>query len=153
MSLNMHYGKNGLDLTKGFEKCRLVPYKDGGGVWTNGWGNTHRVTPGVAITQEQADKDLLANVQDAVDCVNDSVRVKLTQDQFDALVDFTFNAGCGAFKGSTLLRKLNAGDFVGADAQFAAWNKIRVNGVLTASKGLDNRRTAEDALFDENAHA
>ena len=98
--MNMNYGKNGLDLTKGFEKCRLLPYKDGGGVWTNGWGNTHRVTPGVAITQDQADKDLLANVQDAVDCVNDSVSVKLTQDQFDALVDFTFNAGCGAFKGS-----------------------------------------------------
>ena len=151
--MNMSYGKNGLELTKGFEKCRLMPYKDGGGVWTNGWGNTHRVTPGAAITQEQADKDLLANVQDAVDCVNDSVRVKLTQDQFDALVDFAFNAGCGAFKGSTLLRKLNAGDFVGADAQFAVWNKIRVNGVLTASKGLDNRRIAEDALFDENARA
>ena len=151
--MNMSYGKNGLDLTKGFEKCRLLPYKDGGGVWTNGWGNTHRVTPGIAISQTQADKDLLANVQDAVDCVNDSVTVKLTQDQFDALVDFTFNAGCGAFKGSTLLRKLNAGDFVGADAQFAVWNKIRVNGVLTASKGLDNRRAAEDKLFDEGVRA
>lgn len=149
MTMNMTYGKNGMALTESFEKCRLVPYKDGGGVWTNGWGNTHHVTPTITITQDQADRDLLANVQDAVDCVNDNATVALTQDQFDALVDFVFNVGCGAFKSSTLLRKLNAGDFAGADDQFAVWNKIK--GVL--SKGLDNRRAAEDALFDEEARA
>ena len=147
--MNMIYGKDGLALTKSFEKCRLTPYQDSGGVWTNGWGNTHRVTPGVTISQDQADADLLANVQDAVDCVNDSVTVALTQDQFDALVDFVFNVGCGAFKGSTLRRKLNAGDFVGADAQFSVWNKIK--GI--PSRGLDNRRAAEDALFDETVRA
>lgn len=147
--MNMTYGKNGMALTKSFEKCRLVPYRDGGGVWTNGWGNTHRVTPGVAVTQDEADSDLLANAQDAVDCVNDNVTVDLTQDQFDALVDFVFNVGGGAFKCSTLLRKLNAGDFSGADDQFAVWNRIK--GV--PSKGLDNRRAAEDLLFDEGARA
>lgn len=151
--MNMSYGKNGMDLTKGFEKCRLSPYQDGAGVWTNGWGNTHHVDPHVQITQEQADRDLLANVQDAVDCVNDNVTVALTQDQFDALVDFTFNVGCPSFKSSTLLKKLNAGDFIGADAQFAVWDKIRVNGVLVPSKGLGNRRAAEDALFDETVRS
>lgn len=147
--MNMTYGKNGLELTKSFEKCRLKPYRDSGGVWTNGWGNTHHVDPNITITQEQADRDLLANVQDAVDCVNDNVKVALTQDQFDALVDFVFNVGCGAFKASTLLRKLNVGDFQGADDQFAVWNKIK--GI--PSRGLDNRRAAEDALFDENERA
>ena len=142
--MNMTYGKNGLELTKSFEKCRLIPYQDSGGVWTNGWGNTHRVTPGVTITQAKADDELVANVQDAVDCVNDNVNVDLNQDQFDALVDFVFNIGCGAFKGSTLLRKLNAGDYQGAEAQFAVWNKIK--GVT--SRGLDNRRAGEIDLFN-----
>lgn len=147
--MNMTYGKNGLGLTKSFEKCRLMPYQDSGGVWTNGWGNTHRVMSGVAITQAKADDDLVANVQDAVDCVNDNVTVKMTQDQFDATVDFVFNIGCGAFRRSTFLRKLNAGDLHGADDQFSVWNKIK--GV--PSRGLDNRRAAEDQLFDENEQA
>jgi lysozyme len=147
--MNMTYGKNGLDLTKNFEKCRLDPYKDSGGVLTNGYGNTHHVIPGVQITQAKADSDLLANVQDAVDCVNDNVKIALTQDQFDATVDFVFNIGCGAFKASTFLRKLNAGDLHGADDQFAVWNRIK--GI--PSRGLDNRRAAEDALFDEDTKA
>jgi lysozyme len=145
--MNMTYGKNGLDLTKGFEKCRLKPYRDGGGVWTNGWGNTHHVDPNITITQEQADRDLLANVQDAVDCVNDNVKVPLTQNQFDALVDFVFNVGGPAFKASTLLRMLNAGDYAGANAQMDRW--IMDNGKKVA--GLQNRRDAEQALFTQGA--
>ena len=143
--MNMDYGKNGMLLTESFEKCRLTPYRDGGGVWTNGWGNTRHVDPKITITQDQADSDLMANVQDAADCVNDLVSVTLTQNQFDSLVDFVFNVGGGAFKSSTLLRRLNAGDIAGASAQFKLWNKIK--GV--ASKGLDNRRFAETALFEK----
>ena len=141
--MNMSYGKNGMALTEGFEKCRLTPYQDSGGVWTNGWGNTRHVTSNLTITQAQADADLLANVADSVDAVNDHVTVALSQNQFDSLVDFAFNCGAGAFKGSTLLRKLNAGDYDGASKQFAVWDKI--NGV--ACKGLDNRRAGETALF------
>lgn len=141
--MNMHYGKNGMDLTKGFEKCRLTPYRDSGGVLTDGWGNTHHVQAGFCITQAKADADLMANVADAVDCVNDSVRVPLTQNQFDALVDFTFNVGCGAFKSSTLLRMLNAGDFQGAHDQLDRW--VMDNGKRV--QGLQNRRDAEQALF------
>lgn len=141
--MNMSYGKDGMDLTEGFEQCRLMPYRDSKGVPTDGWGNTHRVVMGVAITQEKADSDLLANVQDCVDCVNDNVTVPLSQDEFDALVDFCFNCGCGAFKGSTLLRVLNTGDYQGAEEQIAVWNKCA--GVVL--QGLINRRTAEQALF------
>lgn len=149
--MNMQYGKDGMALTESFEKCRLMPYQDPAGIWTNGWGNTHRVMPGVAITQEQADADLLANVADAVDCVNDCVTVPLTQDQFDALVDFSFNAGTGAFMNSTLLKKLNAGDYAGAEDGMAAWDKITVNGKLVPCRGLDNRRSAEQALFEKGS--
>lgn len=142
--MNMTYGPNGLALTKSFEQCRLMPYKDGGGVWTDGWGNTHRVVPGVAITQDKADADLVMNVADAVDTVNDHVTVPLTQNQFDALVDFTFNCGSTAFKTSTLLRKLNGGDYSGACTELSRWDKD--NGQVVA--GLTRRRVAEQSLFN-----
>lgn len=141
---NMIYGKRGMDLTREFESCRLTPYQDGGGVWTDGWGNTHNVRPGMAITQGKADCDLLANVQDAVDAVNDYVRVALTQNQFDALVDFTFNCGTNAFKDSTLLKLLNKGNYDAAHDQLDRWNKD--NGIVV--KGLQRRRDAEQKLFN-----
>jgi lysozyme len=141
--MNMSYGKDGIYLTKDFEKCRLVPYRDGGGVWTNGWGNTHHVLPDVVITQERADADLLANVQDAVAAVNDYTTVPLTQGQFDALVDFTFNVGVTAFKTSTLLKKLNMGDYKGAHDEFDRWNLD--NGKII--NGLIRRRDEEQGLF------
>ena len=141
--MNMAYSKDGMALTKDFEQCRLTPYLDGGGVWTNGWGNTHHVRPESTITQERADADLLANVQDAVDAVNDHVTVPLTQAQFDALVDFVFNVGVGAFKKSTLLRLLNTGDYQGAHDQFDRWNMD--NGKVI--KGLQRRRDAEQKLW------
>jgi lysozyme len=142
--MNMQYGKDGLNLTKDFEKCRLMPYLDGGGVPTDGWGNTHKVVMGVPITQEKADADLLCNVQDAVDAVNDYVAVVLTQAQFDALVDFVFNVGVQAFKQSTLLRKLNLGDYQGAHDQFDRWNMD--NGKVV--NGLQRRRDEEQKLWE-----
>lgn len=142
--MNMQYSKDGMALTKQFEGCRFTAYRDGGGVLTNGYGNTHRVIEGSTITQAQADADLLANVSDAVDAVNDNVTVDLSQHQFDALVDFAFNCGCGAFKGSTLLKKLNTGDYEGANAELVRWCKD--NGVVMA--GLLRRRQAEQALFN-----
>ena len=142
--MNMKYSSDGLSLTQDFEKCRLTPYRDGGGVWTNGWGNTRNVDPRITITQDQADRDLEANVQDAVDAVNDHVEVELTQHQFDALVDFTFNVGTTAFRTSTLLKKLNAGDLQGANAQLDRWNQD--NGKVV--QGLIRRRDAEQELFN-----
>lgn len=140
----MKYSQNGLNLTKDFEKCRLTPYKDGGGVWTDGWGNTHGVVPGRKITQEKADADLLANVQNAVNAVNRLVKVPLTQPEFDALVDFTFNVGINAFAKSTLLKKLNAKDYQGAADEFDRWNKD--NGKVVA--GLTRRRDADEEMFE-----
>jgi len=147
--MNMQYSRDGLELTKHFESCRLKAYRDGGGVWTNGWGNTRKVIPGSIITQEQADADLLANVQDAVDAVNDHVTVDLTQGQFDALVDFTFNCGINAFKNSTLLKMLNAGNYSGAHDQLDRWTKD--SGKVVA--GLARRRDAEQELFSKDGMA
>ena len=140
----MTYGKDGLALTEQSEGCKLTAYQDQGGVWTNGYGNTHNVKPGSTITQEQAEADLQGNLAWAVACVNKNVTTQLTQNQFDAIVDFTFNVGCTAFTNSTMLRYLNAGDTADAALQFARWNKV---GGL-ANKGLDNRRAAELAVFN-----
>lgn len=140
----MMYEKSGLELTKLFEGCRLTSYRDGGGVLTIGWGHTRHVYEGQTITQEQADGYLMADISDAQDAVNDYVEVKLSQHQFEALVDFTFNCGVEAFKTSTLLHKLNHGDYEGACEQLDRW--VYDNGVKIA--GLARRRDAEQELFN-----
>jgi lysozyme len=140
----MQYSRNGLALTESFEQCRLTPYRDEGGVWTNGWGNTHGVVPGVEITQQKADADLLANVQDAINCVNRVVTVTLSQNEFDALVDLTFNIGVGSFAGSTLLKKLNRQDYLGASKEILRWDLVKGK----ESAGLFRRRHEDQRLFD-----
>ena len=141
----MQYSRDGLHLTESFESCVLAAYYDSAGVLTNGWGNTHGVVPGSTITQEQADADLQANVQNAVNAVNRLVNSPqpLTQHQFDALVDFTFNAGVGNFASSTLLRDIKAGRFMLADLEFKRWDMA--GGAHLA--GLARRRAAEAAMF------
>ena len=141
----MQYSQPGLMVTERGEGCVLKPYQDQGGVWTDGYGNTHGVVPnGPPITPEQAAADLMRNVQSAVNTVNSLVTVPVSQNQFDALVDFTFNVGATAFANSTLLRLLNSGDYGGADAEFAKWDLIRGK----KSAGLDNRRAAEAGEFE-----
>jgi lysozyme len=142
---NLTYSGDGLSLTEQFEGCELTAYQDQVGVWTIGYGHTGAdVTPGLTITQDQAQALLAQDVTSAAACVNNVVTVALTQDEFDAVVDFVFNLGAGAFTGSTLLRNLNAGDFTGAAAQFDLWD--HAGGAVVA--GLLRRRQAEDALFN-----
>jgi len=144
---NLAYGGKGLALTEQFEGCRLNAYQDQVGVWTIGYGHTGPdVIAGLTITQAQAQAYLQADVTSAADCVNRLVAVQLSQEEFDALVDFAFNLGSGALAGSTLLRLLNAGNFTAAAAEFDKWD--RAGGVVVA--GLLRRRTAEAALFQQN---
>ena len=77
--------------------------------------------------------------------VDQAVKVSIDQNQFDALVSLTYNIGAGAFRNSTLLKKLNVGDYHGASAQFDVWNKASGR-VL---QGLVNRRSVERTLFDK----
>jgi lysozyme len=138
------YDGDGLNLTEGFEGCRLTSYQDQRGIWTIGYGHTGAdVVQGMTITAQQAATLLLSDVAAASACVNHATEVAITQDEFDALVDFTFNVGRGNFVKSTLLEDLNASDFASAAAQFAVWDLT--DGQVNA--GLVRRRAAEDQLF------
>ena len=143
---NLAYSNKGLALTEQCEGLRLTAYQDSVGVWTIGYGHTGAdVHPGLTITQQQASALLLKDVASAVATVNRLVKVALTQNQFDALVDFVFNAGAGNFASSTLLRVLNTGDYAAAAAQFPRW----VHAGNQILPGLVARRNAEQALFLE----
>lgn len=141
----MDISKNGIDLIKRFEGCRLTAYKCPSGVYTIGYGHTNGVKKGQRITQAQAEAYLREDVGEFENGVNKYVSAPLTQNQFDALVSFTYNCGLTAFKNSTLLKKLNAKDYEGAGKELLRWNKA--NGVVL--DGLKRRRNAEKALFDK----
>ena len=117
-------------------------------VWTIGIGTTvypngTKVKKGDKCTQEQAMEYLQHDLRSFEKTVNDSVKAPLTQNQFDALVSLAYNIGSTAFKNSTLLKKLNAKDYLGAADQFLVWNK----GGGKVLKGLVRRREVERALF------
>lgn len=144
----MRASENGINLIKQFEGCRLTAYQDSVGVWTIGYGWTQPVDgkpvgKGMTITQQKADDLLKQGVIQYENGVNSLVKVQLNQNQFDALVDFAYNLGVNALKGSTLLKKLNAGDYAGAANEFTKWNKA--GGKELA--GLTRRREAEKSLF------
>ena len=136
-------GSRGLALIKQFEGLRLEAYRDTGGVWTVGFGHTLSVKPGDKITEAQAETLLKADLITATKSVDSLVTVPLTENQRDALISFEFNTG--GLMGSTLLKLLNAKDYVGACAEFARWHKD--NGVRL--RGLLRRRVAEMALYLE----
>lgn len=131
-------------LIKEWEALRLEAYKPTpNDVWTIGWGHTATAKPGMTITKAQAQKLFEKDTAWAVNAVNREVNVGLNQNQFDALVSFVFNIGETAFRKSTLLRKLNAGDYEGAANEFPRWNK-QAGKVL---RGLVRRRAHEQELF------
>lgn len=144
----MRASENGINLIKHFEGCRLTAYQDSVGVWTIGYGWTQPVDgkpvgKGMNITQQKADDLLKQGVVQYENGVNSLVKVQLNQNQFDALVDFAYNLGVNALKGSTLLRKINTGDYAGAANEFTKWNKAGGKELV----GLTRRREAEKSLF------
>lgn len=147
----MRLGAKGEALIKSFEKLRLESYPDSRGRWTIGYGHTGwysrgvPVGPGQTCTPEQAEQWFLNDTGWACTDVMRDVDVALTQNQFDALVSFTFNAGGTALAHSTLLRDLNEGRPEDAANEFLKWDYVRG----TESEGLENRRKAERALFLE----
>lgn len=99
------------------------------------------------ITKQQALDLLASDVVVYESAVNKNVKVPLTQNQFDALVSFTFNLGVGALASSGLLTKLNKNDYEGAADEFLKWCKAVIDGKLQTNVGLLHRRQRERALF------
>lgn len=130
---------------KKFEGCRLSQYADAAGLPTIGWGHKVLKIEGLptTITQEKADELLDDDAAYTGTLVDKSVTVPLTQGQFDALVDFTYNLGIGRLRGSTLLALVNAGKYDTAELEFHKW----VYGGGKVLPGLVTRREAEQDLW------
>lgn len=145
---SMSLSEAGLNHIKNKEGLVTTAYQDPGGVWTIGYGHTGPdVTPGQTISEEEATRLLNQDTAWAQDAVRNNVKVPLTQGQFDALTSFTYNVGAGAFQNSTLLEKLNAGDYAGAQAEFGEWTSAGG----TPLPGLINRRAEEAEMFGGKA--
>lgn len=129
------------------ESCRLKAYRCPAGVWTIGWGRTKGVQPGDTCTQEQADAWLLEDLTEFAAGVKAALQRPASLHELGAMVSLAYNIGLGGFRGSTVLRKHNAGDPQAAADAFRLWNKARVSGVLTVLPGLVARRAREAALY------
>ena len=103
----METSQNGIDLIKHFEGCRLEPYLCSANVLTIGYGHTKDVVENMHITEETAEVLLQQDLKEFEDNVDKLVTVDLNQNQFDALVSWTFNLGVGNLKSSTMLKVLN----------------------------------------------
>jgi GH24 family phage-related lysozyme (muramidase) len=138
--------QNGVNLIKSFEGLVLRAYKplETEQYWTIGYGHYGEdVNEGEKITKIGAEKLLKKDLERYEEYVSDYVTVKLNQNQFDALVSFCYNLGGGALKNSTLLKKLNKGDYIGASNEFGKW----VNAGGKRLNGLVRRREQEKELF------
>lgn len=139
----MKASEKAYSLVRQFEGLRLTAYRCPAGVWTVGYGHTSGVLSGMIITKEQAEEFLRQDIEAVENIVNAECR-NLRQCQFDALVSFVFNVGCGNFWKSTLLKKVKANpDDNSIMDEFLRW--VYAKGV--ALSGLQKRRLAEMRLF------
>lgn len=134
-----------LHYIKEFEGFSPTAYYCSAGVRTIGYGHVITSTDRLpdSITEEEALKILKSDLSTFEDAVNKYVTVKLTQEQFTALVFFTFNIGVGAFKKSTLLKKLNSGDYDSIPSEMRKWNIANKK----VNPGLINRREKEILIW------
>ena len=146
----MKPSQKAVDLIKHFEGFRANAYLCPANVPTIGYGSTvwadgKKVKLGEVISMATAEKLLLDDLEKRSKVLEG---LKLNQNQFDALISLVYNLGAGAFKGSTLFRKVqqNPDDITIRD-EFMKWNKARVGGKLVVLKGLTRRRDAEANLY------
>ena len=132
-----------VNLVKFFEGFEGKAYLCPANVWTIGYGRTRNVQEGDRITEVQAERDLLEELEEFAEQVLNSVKVELTQNELDALTSWTYNLGVGNLNSSTLLKKLNAGDKNSVPSEMIRWNKAA--GKVLA--GLTRRREAEAKLW------
>lgn len=132
----------GINAIKIFEGFREIPYEDAVGIITVGYGHTGKRAYS-RVSKEEAEKLLIEDVCIAEECINTFVTKSLLQHEFDALVSLIYNIGTGAFKKSTLLKRLNEGRKYDTANEFLRWDKAggkRLN-------ALNKRRRSERRMF------
>jgi lysozyme len=144
----MKINQEGVNLIKRFEGFRGKAYLCPSGKPTIGFGTTKNVFLGMTCTEEEAESWLRRDLEYFESKVNEYVKVPLTSNQFSALVSFVYNVGAYAFKNSTLLRKLNQGEYHEVPNQLMRWVYGTVNGRKTILNGLLYRREAESQLWN-----
>lgn len=134
-----------------WEGLRLNSYECSAGIWTIGYGHTNNVQPGQTITEDRANELLMRDLFKFEERVNRLVTVPLNDNQFAALVSFDFNTG--ALHNSTLLKKLNQGDYDSVPIELMKWVKASdpKTGKKVTVQGLVNRRAAEAGLWAAGA--
>lgn len=165
--MKLKIGPNGIAVIKRFESLHdgdlsvigLQPKMCPAGVWTEGWGHaiiykgqqlkgaenkTLAYQLASVKTEEEAGELLQKDLISREDAVNELVKVRLNQNQFDALVSFVYNIGEGNFETSSVLKWINLGDYKAAAKSFRFWNKAGGKVYL----GLTRRRAAEKELFE-----
>ena len=139
----MKTSAEGIALIKKFEGLELNSYQCSANVWTLGYGHTQGVAEGDSCSEEEAEIILVNDLKEFETYVNALVDVELDQNQFDALVAWTFNLGPTNLRTSTLLKKLNDGEYHNVPSEIKRWN--RAGGQVL--DGLIRRREAEALLF------
>lgn len=139
----MKTSEEGKALIKKFEGCELKAYLCPAQVWTIGYGHTAGVNEGDVCTQEDADRMLSEDLEEFEGYVREAVDVALEQNEFDALVAWTYNLGPGNLQSSTMLKRINEKKFEDVPSEMRRWNKSGGK-VLD---GLVRRREAEALLF------
>lgn len=143
----MRTGETGLNLIKGYEGLRLSAHYAPSEEWAVGYGHTSTARHGMTVTEGDAERLLREDIKPIERILQETVRAPLNQNEHDALVSLLFNIGEDNWKRSTVLRKLNAGDKLGAAHAFELWNKAMIEGELVTLDGLVRRRAAEKSLF------
>lgn len=133
----------GVALIRTYEGLSLQSYLCPAGLWTVGYGHTATAKPFARITLDEAERLLRQDLVMAERAVAMRVEVALNDNQFAALVSFVFNVGEAAFARSSLLKKLNAGDYSAVPKELGRW--VRAQGIKL--EGLVRRRNAEIALW------
>ena len=143
MNDDLKTSQEGISLIKSFEGCELTAYRCSADVPTIGYGHTAGVSDGDTCTQEEAETMLADDLVEFEDYVKNYVESELQQNEFDALVAWTYNLGPANLKESTMLKELNSGNFEEVPRQMKRWN--RAGGEVL--DGLIRRREAESLLF------
>lgn len=144
----MKTSARGIRLIQQFEGFRSKAYRDVVGVWTIGYGFTKGVKDGDTITLEQASKRLQKELAEYERGVSEACQIAPNQNQFDALVSFSFNVGIAGMKKSSVIKAHNREDYQAAGRAFGLWNKAGGK----VYPGLTRRRAAESALYLEPMH-